>query len=343
MKYAFLGSLVALSLAPTVGLSPFRPNEQTQASNAPIEKADSISPANETAVKPQPSEVIKVGEYQSATKPDLEQGVIATVQAHELNLRPAATLYVRNIPIVTFTAANSNNLADEGSLVKVSEQMTISTGTTSTKTINSGSVPDNPIQRASVLATQLNQLRSYAIDPTQITVRWDVAQERYIIGTEELDLIAMGTDTLLPDTTHDIAQDALQATNRLRRQFGNAPPLTEIANAPKPQPIAVRPVQQILNGIASWYGPGFHGNLTANGEVYDQREMTAAHPSLPFGTEVRVTNQNTGLSAIVRINDRGPYAGGRIIDLSAAAAYAVGMVNSGIAPVTVEILTPVQQ
>lgn len=70
--------------------------------------------------------------------------------------------------------------------------------------------------------------------------------------------------------------------------------------------------------------------------------MTAAHPSLPFNTQVLVTNQNTGLSTIVRINDRGPYAGGRIIDLSEAAAYAVGMVSSGVAPVTVEILTPVR-
>ena len=91
-------------------------------------------------------------------------------------------------------------------------------------------------------------------------------------------------------------------------------------------------------GYASWYGPGFHGNLTANGEIYDQYAMTAAHPSLPFGTWVYVTNLDNGAGVTVRINDRGPYAGGRIIDLSLSAAEAIGMIDSGVAYVAVEIL-----
>lgn len=93
-----------------------------------------------------------------------------------------------------------------------------------------------------------------------------------------------------------------------------------------------------FGGQASWYGPGFHGNLTANGEVYNQDAMTAAHPSLSFGTKVRVTNLNNGRSVIVRINDRGPYAGGRVIDLSAAAARSLNMINTGVAPVEVTVL-----
>lgn len=76
--------------------------------------------------------------------------------------------------------------------------------------------------------------------------------------------------------------------------------------------------------LASWYGPGFHGRQTANGERFDQNEMTAAHKTLPFGTWVRVTNRATGRSVVVRINDRGPYVGGRAIDLSRGAARAVG-------------------
>ncbi len=92
------------------------------------------------------------------------------------------------------------------------------------------------------------------------------------------------------------------------------------------------------DGWASWYGPGFHGNLTANGEIYDQNALTAAHRTLPFGTRVRVTNLNTGLSVVVRINDRGPFVGGRIIDLSAAAATSIGMYYSGTAPVQVDVL-----
>ena len=94
----------------------------------------------------------------------------------------------------------------------------------------------------------------------------------------------------------------------------------------------------IYSGKASWYGPGFHGRRTANGEVFNSNELTAAHRSLPFGTKVRVTNMNNGRSVVVRINDRGPFAGGRIIDLSAGAARSINMINSGVAPVRIEVL-----
>lgn len=82
-------------------------------------------------------------------------------------------------------------------------------------------------------------------------------------------------------------------------------------------------------GEASWYGPGFSGRKTASGERYNQNSLTAAHRSLPFGTTVRVTALESGKSVIVRINDRGPYSGGRIIDLSKAAAKEIGMIGSG--------------
>jgi rare lipoprotein A len=85
-------------------------------------------------------------------------------------------------------------------------------------------------------------------------------------------------------------------------------------------------------GEASWYGPGFHGRKTANGERFDTNEMTAAHKTLPFGTKVKVTNKQTGRSVVVRINDRGPYAKDRVIDLSQASAQAIGI--SGVADVT---------
>ncbi|MEX0772947.1 MAG: septal ring lytic transglycosylase RlpA family protein [Balneolales bacterium] len=86
-------------------------------------------------------------------------------------------------------------------------------------------------------------------------------------------------------------------------------------------------------GEASWYGPGFHGKLTANGETYDQGELTAAHRTLPFDTRVRVENMRNGKSVMVRINDRGPYADNRIIDLSRKAAESIDMVESGVVPV----------
>jgi rare lipoprotein A len=92
------------------------------------------------------------------------------------------------------------------------------------------------------------------------------------------------------------------------------------------------------SGMASWYGPGFHGKRTANGEAYDQAAMTAAHRTLPMPSVVRVTNLSNGSSVIVRVNDRGPFANDRIIDLSRAAAEKLDMVRAGTASVRVEIL-----
>ena len=89
--------------------------------------------------------------------------------------------------------------------------------------------------------------------------------------------------------------------------------------------------ESAASGLASWYGPGFHGKRTASGEKFDAGALTAAHRTLPFGTQVRVVNKRTGRSVVVRINDRGPHARGRIIDLSRAAAHAVGL--SGVTPV----------
>ena len=80
-----------------------------------------------------------------------------------------------------------------------------------------------------------------------------------------------------------------------------------------------------LLGRASWYGPGFQGRRTASGETFNTNALTAAHRTLPFGTKVRVVNKKNGRSVVVRINDRGPYAHGRIIDLSRAAAQAIGL------------------
>lgn len=101
----------------------------------------------------------------------------------------------------------------------------------------------------------------------------------------------------------------------------------------------------VQEGLASWYGPDFHGKPTSSREIYNMYDMTAAHKSIPFGTYVMVTNLNNGKSIIVRINDRGPFIKGRIIDLSYAAANMLDMVGPGVAPVKIEILemVPSQQ
>jgi rare lipoprotein A len=92
------------------------------------------------------------------------------------------------------------------------------------------------------------------------------------------------------------------------------------------------------SGIASWYGPGFHGRPTANGEIFDQHRLTAAHRTLPLPSMVRVTNLENGRSVVVRVNDRGPFKNGRIIDLSERAAELLGFRGSGTAKVLVEIM-----
>ncbi len=88
-------------------------------------------------------------------------------------------------------------------------------------------------------------------------------------------------------------------------------------------------------GGASWYGPGFHGKKTASGQRFNENAMTAAHKTLPFGTVVKVTNQRTGKSIKVTINDRGPFARGRIIDLSKAAAAKLGTKKAGVGKVCI--------
>ncbi|HZI63619.1 MAG TPA: septal ring lytic transglycosylase RlpA family protein [Thermoanaerobaculia bacterium] len=93
-----------------------------------------------------------------------------------------------------------------------------------------------------------------------------------------------------------------------------------------------------LIGVASWYGPGFHGRRTANGEIYDMHRLTAAHKTLPFDTLLEVRNLENGRSVLVRVNDRGPHVKRRILDVSYAAAQELGMMGSGITRVELRIL-----
>lgn len=109
------------------------------------------------------------------------------------------------------------------------------------------------------------------------------------------------------------------------------PPSKITLPVPAPSPVT-------QTGIASWYGPGFHGKPTASGVIYDQHSFTAAHQTLPLGTRVRVINLENRKSVEVLINDRGPFARGRIIDLSYSAAHALDMIGPGTVPVRIEIL-----
>ncbi len=104
------------------------------------------------------------------------------------------------------------------------------------------------------------------------------------------------------------------------------------------RPLPASKLIEVVQGAASWYGPGFYGRTTANGERFSKGTLTAAHRTLPFGTKVRVTNLSNGRSVVVRINDRGPFKYHRVIDLAHGAASQLQMMQAGEVPVKLEIL-----
>jgi rare lipoprotein A len=115
----------------------------------------------------------------------------------------------------------------------------------------------------------------------------------------------------------------------LGRLFDDPPVPTEVPEAPP----------ALQTGRASFYGPGFHGELTASGDIFDQEALTAAHRTLKFGTRLRVTNLETGSTVLVTVNDRGPFVKGRVIDLSKAAARALGFLRQGTTRVRLDRVT----
>jgi rare lipoprotein A len=146
--------------------------------------------------------------------------------------------------------------------------------------------------------------------------------------------------------------DLSQRISELSQRYDQSTELTQVTNETIPSDVTIqkasvesgrktssKPVtKHALNGKASWYGPGFHGKKTASGEIYNQHKLTAAHKTLPLGTKARVINLDNGNTVEVEINDRGPFIEGRIIDLSRAAAGALGFIELGLAPVQVELI-----
>ena len=165
-----------------------------------------------------------------------------------------------------------------------------------------------------------------------------VAEETAVSATE-----AAAADTA---TTNDTAAEALVPAPTV---VTDAP--ADLTAAPAPAPIAPAPVEQpqapaakpatrsLGSGVASYYGDRFHGRRTASGQAFNMHAMTAAHKTLPFGTRVLVTNPSNGKSVTVTINDRGPYAHGRTIDLSKAAATEIGLVQRGHGTVELAIIS----
>jgi len=124
----------------------------------------------------------------------------------------------------------------------------------------------------------------------------------------------------------------LPGGNVLADKQSATPDVADIASA------IGRGILTVQEGVVSWYGAQFHDRKTASGERFDSAALTMAHPSLPFGTMVRVTNLRNGRSVVVRVNDRGPFVGTRIADLSQAAASEIGMMRKGLARARIEVL-----
>jgi rare lipoprotein A len=312
-------------------------------------------------------EVVKMGEYQNQTSNPVATAV-TEIHTHNLDSRQAATLYIRDIPVLTFVGQQqvANTETKVGAVGEMEGVQSYALATNNphqsvVEQVNS----NDPVQRASVIASRINELIRQKVDANKITVSWQRAVNtdnstaqnkslsnateggRYVIKVDGQELVAIDNATQAPDSTKNPAADALQATNRLRRLIGNAAPINEIANLPFSLPSIplpklpneiVEPIKVTLRGIASFYGYDGSGNRTATGERFNPEGMTAAHRSLPFGTRVRVTNTRNGRSVVVRINDRGPFIRGRVIDLSYGAARAIGMIGKGIAPVKIEVL-----
>ncbi|PLZ97805.1 hypothetical protein CEN50_13620 [Fischerella thermalis CCMEE 5268] len=130
---------------------------------------------------------------------------------------------------------------------------------------------------------------------------------------------------------------AIEWTNNLRMAM-NAPTLSLVEG--QLEMYGLKPSQKKMYGLASWYGPYFHGRLTANGEIFNQNELTVAHKSLPFNTFLKVTNLQTGKAVIVRVNDRGPYIPPRSLDLSRVAARCINSEVAGVVPYEAVIMQP---
>ncbi|MGG6237087.1 septal ring lytic transglycosylase RlpA family protein [Nodosilinea sp. AN01ver1] len=244
----------------------------------------------------------------------------ATVLPHALDARQAATVYIRSIPVITLVG---------GEL----ETLSASQGTVAAPDVQ------EPLRRANDIVARLQTLAADG-DAAAIEARWEDESKAFVVAWGDETLLTISDKAILPDTTANPGEDALQMANRLRRLLGNAPPLARVEGLPEPAAAAnqVGVVASSLTGMASWYGPGFHGRRSASGEVFDQNALTAAHRTLPFGTQVRVTNLSTGQSVVVRINDRGPFGHGRVIDLSSAAAAQIGLRASGVGRVQVDVL-----
>ncbi|MGK7910833.1 MAG: septal ring lytic transglycosylase RlpA family protein [Synechococcus sp.] len=234
----------------------------------------------------------------------------ASLYAHDLWGHEAATVYLEGLPLVTFTAANNPSA--------------------------------NPEDMAADLTERLNQLAQSEPESYDIGL---IAGANYAVTVDGTAVIEIDDTVQSTFRDRDRSATATSVANQMRRTLQGTSPIDASdavvvarASSDYTSSTVTGTVVGTQRGLASWYGPGFAGRLSANGEIFNPEHMTAAHKYLPFNTMVEVINLITGSSVVVRINDRGPFVGERIIDLSAAAARSIGLLQSGVGPVEIRIL-----
>lgn len=156
-----------------------------------------------------------------------------------------------------------------------------------------------------------------------------------VLSPKRPEHLALRTATVLV-----LGLSSLLASGCLHRRRHHKPAPSNVPRTPSGPGAPAAPIVQNQGGTASWYGHPFDGRPTSSGEIYNMHDLTAAHRTLPFGTQVRVHDLDNGQDVVVRVNDRGPFVEGRILDLSYAAAKQMGMIGAGIARVRLEILNP---
>ncbi|MGQ9866182.1 MAG: septal ring lytic transglycosylase RlpA family protein [Pseudanabaenaceae cyanobacterium] len=290
------------------------------------------------AMSPTP---LKVGETRSQGMQRVSRDSLTRVVPHTENGRAAATVFLRGLPVITYlgpvgepSATGDVKVANPVTRVKVAGTDTLP---------GLAAVPD-PTERAAIAAATFTEFARSGLAADGVTAVWEDGAFWLRLGDRAQFVLEEGVQ--LPNTTGDRERDALQMANLLRRLLGNAAPLSRVANAP-PRPAApavasvpaVGQPRRVFAGLASWYGPGLYGRPTATGRPLTRDSFHAAHPYLPLGTTVRITHTANGRSTVLRIEDRGPFHGNRLLDITEAAARALGMISAGLVTVRVEVLS----
>jgi hypothetical protein len=201
------------------------------------------------------------------------------------------------------------------------------------KNLTIGTLPHR--DKADAVAAQIRQaMEMVEAHPAELKPQISDGAARAIVRDQTVFEL---TDAMLPEQAPDLATMATAWVNNLRHGLGA--PTLELGRT-QMMAQGLGETDQVIGGTASWYGPYFHGRLTATGEIFNQHELTAAHKTLPFGTMLKVRNLLNNRTVVVRINDRGPYIGDRSLDLSYAAAQCLDGDIIGLIPYEATILEP---